>query len=385
MSKSDPKEEIKKQFTECLAGVKISQVLPDAECHTTHTYFNISPESPDGRHVLYFASSTSEGQDGEIRIMGRSSGKETVIAKNVTVEDAHRVACQQWSNGGRHVVYHDFRKGKWIVLAIDIASNREKVLAEDRQLGIVNASGKWIPVYGCHWNPGPHRDLELVNVETGEFRTPLTAEQVCAEYSEWIHKEFGEGKISIFFPVLSPDGNKVMIKIACGAGGNDFRSPKASHREGKIIYDLERSCFLRRYDTWGHPSWHPDSRRILCVIPDKQTRENRNYLLDPQTGETVKVEPASPADHPSFSPDGRFMVTDANIGWRPYGKPGENAIFLARTSEDEYVMVDKFMNTGGAKSWRRPDPHPVFSPDSRRIYYNVSAGSWTRLCVAELP
>ncbi len=378
-------EREKEQFSRCLAGVKISQVVPGAECHTIHTYFNISPESPDGKHVLYFASSTPEGHEGEVRILERADGKEKVLARNLTTEDAHRVACQQWCNGGKHVVYHDFRKGKWIVLAIDIASKKEKVLVEDRQLGIVNAGGKWIPVYGCHWNPGPHRDLELINVETGESKTPLTAEQVCAEYPEWLNKEFGNGRISIFFPVLSHDGSKVMIKIACGNGGNDFRTPEASHRNGKIIFDLEKSCFIRRYDTWGHPSWHPDSKRIFGVIPDPKTKENKNYLSDPQTGEEIRIIPASPSDHPSFSPDGRFFVTDANIGWRSYGKPGENAIFLASTSKDEYDMIDRFINTGGATSWRQPDPHPVFSLDSRRIYYNVSSGKWTRLHVAEIP
>ncbi|HBC88395.1 MAG TPA: biopolymer transporter Tol [Lentisphaeria bacterium] len=378
-------EQEKEQFSQCLAGVKISQVLPGTECHTIHTYFNISPESPDGRHVLYFASSTPEGHLGEVRIIERATGREKTLARNITTEDAHRVACQQWSNGGKDVVYHDFRKGRWTVLSVDIGTLNETVLAEDRQLGFGSAKDKWIPLYGCHWNPGPHRNLEMVNVETQEIRTPLKIEQVCAEYPDWIRKEFGDGKVSIFFPILSPDGKKAMFKMACGGGGNDFRSPKASHRNGKIIFDMESSRLIRQYDTWGHPSWHPDSRRIFGVFPDPGTNENRNILLDPQTGEDIEVQPSSPSDHPSYSPDGRYFVTDANIFWRPYGKPGENAIFMASTSGNEYVMIDRFINTKGAKSWRRPDPHPVFSPDSRRIYYNVSADKWTRLYVAEIP
>jgi Tol biopolymer transport system component len=46
--------------------------------------------------------------------------------------------------------------------------------------------------------------------------------------------------------------------------------------------------------------------------------------------------------------------------------------------------VDLFDNTKGAKSWRRSHPHPSFSADGKRIYYNVSDGSWTRLMVAEV-
>jgi hypothetical protein len=47
------------------------------------------------------------------------------------------------------------------------------------------------------------------------------------------------------------------------------------------------------------------------------------------------------------------------------------------------VLLDRFHNDGGAKSWRRNHPHPAFSADGRRIYYNVSEGSYTTLMVAE--
>jgi Tol biopolymer transport system component len=49
----------------------------------------------------------------------------------------------------------------------------------------------------------------------------------------------------------------------------------------------------------------------------------------------------------------------------------------------DYVVLHKFNNARGAKSWRRSHPHPVFSPDGQRIYFNVSAGDWTQLYVAE--
>jgi len=38
----------------------------------------------------------------------------------------------------------------------------------------------------------------------------------------------------------------------------------------------------------------------------------------------------------------------------------------------------------GAHSWRPSHPHPVFSPDGKRIYDNVSDGEFTRPFVAEI-
>src|SRR5262245_20610888 len=97
------------------AKAKVSVVSPGTH-HSMHAYFNTCPESPDGRWVLFYASTTVDGHQGEIRIRERASGKETVLARGLAVEDAHRVACQQWVSGGRRVVFHHvLANGQWVV------------------------------------------------------------------------------------------------------------------------------------------------------------------------------------------------------------------------------------------------------------------------------
>src|SRR3954463_854034 len=102
------------------AGVKLHPVAPGQERHSIHAYFNTCPESPDGKYVLYYTSGIASGEEGDLRILERATGKETVIATGIHCEDAHRAACQQWSNGGKQVVYHDNRDGHWQVMAVDI-------------------------------------------------------------------------------------------------------------------------------------------------------------------------------------------------------------------------------------------------------------------------
>jgi hypothetical protein len=46
-------------------------------------------------------------------------------------------------------------------------------------------------------------------------------------------------------------------------------------------------------------------------------------------------------------------------------------------------VLHHFDNSRGARSWRKNHPHPIFSGDGRRIYFNVNEGEWTRLHVAE--
>ena len=349
-------------------------VSPEAQGHVIHSYFNACPESPDGSHVLYYVSSSPEGHRGEIRVLERVSGQERTLAREVNTEDAHRAACQQWSQQGRKVVFHDLREGHWVVVAVDLESGKENILARDRQLGFGSPHQDWVPLYGCHWNPGPHRDLELVHVGTGEIRKVVRIADVAAAHSKWVAQEFGTREISVFFPVMSPDGKRIFFKMAAGNGGDDFRSPKASHREGMIVYDLEAGLFLNRFDRWGHPSWHPDSKRIF---------EAGNVLVSSATGEVEPCGPPTQSDHPSFDPTGRLFVTDGKVLAVDHPKPAEWGIVIACPETNAYVLVDRFDNSRGAQSWRRNHPHPIFSHDGQRVYYNVSQGEWTQLHVVE--
>lgn len=354
-----------------------SSVAPDQNRHSIHAYFNTCPESPDGKHVLYFTSDSPQGESGDLRMVERTSRKETILARHVTAEDAHRAACQQWAGGGRFVVYHNLVEGHWSVRAIDISTGVERVLAMDRQVGFGSAMGKWVPVYGCHWNPGPHRNLELIDVFTGEIVTAVTAAQTVAEYGDWIEKKLGSRDLTLFFPIMSPDESKVFFKPCIPGGGNTFRGMNVSHRDGKVIYDLANRKFVRLVETWGHPSWSPDSTGIF---------EKSNVLMDLSTGKNrSRYAPSCFSDHPTLSPDGKVFVTDADVTRRPFGQPGHWAIGIGSTQRDEFVVVDQFNNTQGAKSWRHNHPHPAFNSDGKRVYYNVNDGPWTRLMVAEIP
>ena len=360
------------------SGVKVAPVS-GADHHAIHSYFNTSPESPDGRWVLFYASRTADGHDGEIRIRERATGKERVLARGVAVEDAHRAACQQWVGGGRFVAFHNVLKsGEWVVIAVDIETGNERLLAKGRQLGFGQPAHDLLPLYGPHWKPGSHTGLELVNVRTGAVtQTPLTPALVQKTYPDWVAKQFGDKPTSVFFPLLSPDLSRVMFKMATPLGG-DFRSTMASKRTGLMCFDLKRSELLFLHEDWGHPAWHPNSRTIL---------NTRGRLIDSDTGK-VETHPGKlyfPGSHPSFAPDGRLFATDVLADRAPYDGPkGTWAVAVGDTRTGEHLTLHQFNNAQGAKSWRVSHPHPVFSPDGNRLYFNVSDGPWTRLYVAEV-
>jgi Tol biopolymer transport system component len=356
------------------SGVAIHEVAPGRERHTIHSYFNTCPESPDGTQVVFFSSTTPDSQRGDICVRDRKSSDERILVRDLGTEDAHRVACQQWASGGRRVVFHGERDGNWFVGAVGVASGTERVLAPGRLKGWGQPNSDLVPLYGPHWDAKALRDLEMLNVETGAIDTPLKVDAVKAAYPEWFAKSFGDTPTSIFFPVLSPDAQRVFFKMAT-PGNGDPRSSAASARQGLVCYSLGEKRFLFMRGQWGHPSWQPDSRTIT---------ETSFTLFDSNDGGHRRVPglPSPRGDHPSISPDGRLFVTDTTLDVVG-GNAKEWGIIVADARGNDYVVIHHFDNSHGATSWRRSHPHPIFSPDSRRIYFNVSSGRWTQLYVAE--
>jgi hypothetical protein len=350
-------------------GVKLSTVLKDAECHSIHTYYVLSPESPDGRWVVLFTSTDPQGHKGEVVIVERATGRQTVLARNVTTEDAHRVAYQQWVSHGRRVVYQDLRDGEWVVAVVDLDSRKERILARGRQLGFGQASADIVPIYGPHWAPGDHRDLELVNVASGAIQKVLSADAVRKAYPEWVARTYGDRPISIYAAMLSPQLDRVVFKVASPASGG-FQTKRDSDRNGLFCYDLRKGQFLWMHKNWGHPAWHPTGRSLINVGP---------VVIDAETGGITKLTgfTALRGEHPSFGPDGKLFATDTLLDG------GEWAVLVGDPVTRAHQTIHRFNNSRGASSWRRSHPHPSFSPDGKRLYFNVSADRWTRLYVAE--
>jgi Tol biopolymer transport system component len=362
-------------FSRWNGTVTVRPLVAGAQRHSMHTYFNLSPESPDGRWVLFYSSTTTDGHHGEIRILERASGKEVVLADHIYTEDAHRAACQQWVSGGRYVVFHNDVNGEWQVIAVDIATRKQRILARNRMLSWGRPDGDVVPLYKPHWAPGDHPDLELLNVATGELKTILTAKATRAAYPKQIAARFGDRPISLFFPILSPDRKRLLFKLA-SATGTDPRSASASDRECLIGYDLDKQRFLFFREKWGHPAWHPDSRMMINTM---------NMLEDSDTGAARPIPnlPRFPGSHPSISPDGKLFATDTTLETFG-GKKNEWGVVVGDLNGERFKILHRFDNSNGAKSWRVSHPHPYFSPDGKRLYFNVSAGKWTELYVAEL-
>lgn len=355
-----------------------------APFHSIHTYFNTSPESPDGQWVLFFRSTDPEAQKGDLYAAGFELGEMRLLAEGIETEDGHRVACQQWVLGGRAVLFHDLREGEWVVVLVDMRTREQQILARGRQLGFASPFGEWAPIYGPHWAPGEHRDLELVNLYSGEIRKAISIDTVKPAYEAssgagYFKEQFGDRPTSIFFPILSPDERRVIFKLSSPRIG-EMRSAQASLRRGIFVYDLDAGKYDFVHGNWGHPAWHPDGGHVLNMWSQGPV------LIDLESGQ-AKAKSSMPdwmsaGGHPSFSPDSAVFATDGVLT-DPEKKPDWWGVAVGDFEGSDWVKLHEFDNSKGESSWRGSHPHPVFSADGKRIYYNVSDGQWTRLYVAE--
>jgi len=361
------------------SGVNVHPVSDLPGRHTIHSYYLTRPESPDGSSVLYYVSTTPEGEHGELVVRNRATGQEKVIAQNLDAEDGHRVVRQQWISNGKRVSYDDVKNGQWSIHVVDVDTLENRTLAVDRQCGFGRVTDDLIPLCGKHWNPGEYRSLELLNVATGEIRLALPIEKVESHYPDWLKQEFKGQPVSIYEPVISPDGTKVFVKIATpgpeGIKGN-YKTEKASHREGMIVYDLasQQPLFLAKH--WGHPAWFPDSQRIIelkSVSYDFSHGEEENVI--------IPGIPYLQSEHESVSPDGKLYVKDGPLAKLTGGT--DWGIMVCSVEGNDFRVIHSFDNSHGATTWRHNHPHPVFSPDGKRIYFNVNSGPFTQLFVAE--
>ena len=110
-----------------------------------------------------------------------------------------------------------------------------------------------------------------------------------------------------------------------------------------------------------------------------------NVVDDIVTGIESRIPglPDFPGQDVDFSRDGRLFATDTRLTGAFEGPPGYWGVAVAEVRGTRYVMLHNFDNSYGARTWRVSHPHPIFSPDSKRLCFNVSSSESTQLLVAE--
>jgi Tol biopolymer transport system component len=121
----------------------------------------------------------------------------------------------------------------------------------------------------------------------------------------------------------------------------------------------------------------------MNLKPDGKTMRFCRFRYD-SSDFTVLSEKRLGSGHPSVTPDGRYLVTDAYPGEPVALKNGEVPIRLVDLEADEERNICTIYTLGKAKGVLRLDPHPAWSRDYKSVCFNGAPDSRRQVFIADL-
>ncbi|WP_309383628.1 hypothetical protein [Cerasicoccus frondis] len=337
-----------------------------------HTYFDVVPESPDGKRLVYFRFDGKPLTWGTVVIQERATGRE--------VEVTH---CPG--------IPHSGAKQGWL-------DNDHIYFSSDSQIYIATAEGQITQKFAGSINtfcPTTRRGLASSSNWHGAGRPP----KECAIYridieDESLHELLDRDQawevVAAQMDLTGVRRDLLHFKNSKWApGGKRWFTVFTNEKDLPEHPDQPRVKVLIAADDQGgnvkligefghHPKWMPDGSAIYAfsggngaiAIWDADTGESRLLCRMPDEG------------HPSVHPDGKSILSDGY-------ENGEVAVYWQdlRTGETQELSRAPHPEV----DWQKQHPpyqvchaHPVWSHDGQRIYFNATVGEFPELRMIEV-
>lgn len=367
-------------------GVKF--LACDATRDYVHSYYDVPPWSPDGKHIV--CASRRPGESTADILVFNGEGEDPRRIAKVSHFNLHGAGGQKWADN-RHVVFPSVHNGEQGMTVVDIDSLREEFIRLPGQINKLSPDGKLGVVIDRFAEAG------LVDMQTHEYTRICTLDQVRSQ-SPFRHLAEGQ-RSHLQNPRWSPDGRLLML-VHRTTEPEGWDEPGGGPDLVEIwVYEVSTGRLWHGARISHHPGWHPNGEDILYVARDPETRVQDLRLVRYDGGNQRVIFGAEhlPAGHPSFPP-GRtdLLATDCFGGRFGYG------IVLIRLSPQELVhlvtipfgedpAVSPAAHAADPPCWHtwtyprgKSHPHPAWRPDGTRLLYNDSTNGTVRLALLDV-
>jgi hypothetical protein len=344
-----------------------------------HSYYDICPEDFAAKRVLY---SRFDGQPpcaGEIVVATIDGSHHDVVAQVPDV-GAHSGVNQSWAGADRIV----FRCDGWrenMISVLDVKTGSVRSMPHGiRQISPVHLLG--LSTGSSPFEPDGLIGVFELDIAADTTRSVLTCEEAIA-----VHPRRGEFQQPELFRFQnskwSHDGERFLVMLS-NAWAGDQRSDPYIH--AAIV--AERGGANPRFvaDIGHHPMWGADDSFIYYYL-SKPATQTHDLVKHPLVGDGVGDPEILSVDHPgvhaTLSHDGRSVLSDAHR-W-PASKDGVGfaAILLSDLVTGEHEVLASFANADYEHA-TGCHPHPVWSRDGKRIYFNAAESGVPYLYVIDL-
>lgn len=355
------------------------EVLDTRFGHAIHSYHNESPWNEDRTCLLYTGLEDSL-EDGCVVLRELASGEEMKLATSNRV-NYHTGAFPLWAMKDQAVVFNDTADGitrpyiVWIEEPGKVAP-----VADEAGLLIRAVSPGGDRLYAFHSRPDAAGKASIMTVDLASRQTEEMVS--LPEVVEKLPASLQRDGARHFFnhPVPNADEDRIFFKLM-----NLLDEEKISFNSfwTRNLATGELHCLGNRIS--GHPAWMADGKHIANIKSPWDDSGNRWIVkVNAETGEESRLFdfPIEGPGHLTFSPDGRYLVSDA---FTADGRASP-VYFLdvANSAGHEVIRLShQFKGSDGGERTAdasqmqritRGQPHPAFSPDGQQVAVNCNFG-----------
>lgn len=341
-------------------------------------YYDKSPWDASGRYVLCMKakdtwSDVAPKDPADILLIDtKQNNKATKIAMTHSW-NVQQGCMAQWLGPkfDQEIIYNDFRDGKFVSVVLNVFTGKERVLA--KPVYSVASDGSFAltldftrlhrlrPGYGysnveeitknekipdtpCIWK------LDIINNTV----KPVLKYADFASFEP--RKEMAGAEHKVNHIMISPNGERFMVLHRWFNGDRKYSRLVTVNIDGTEMYNLSDD------DMVSHCYWK-DNQTIIAFENKRKTGAGY-YLMHDKTQDYRQLWPHISSDgHPSYSPDGRLVVTDT------YPNRKRMAI-LKVLNEDFNIVIAKVFAPFKYDNDTRCDLHPRWSRDGRKICFD---------------
>ncbi|QNK55867.1 hypothetical protein [Paenibacillus sp. PAMC21692] len=388
-------------------GMLPVQIVTPDDGYYIHNFFDVKPWSPSGRYLAVLKLPFQDklpGPDDESTVCMIDLQEQSIVELCKTTGWGIQVGAHLcWGGSDDELFFNDKEADRVFAYKLNphtgekvrIAGSVYQASKDGRyiyspNLSVINYAqmgygATLAPEYSC---PPPIGASE----EDGLWRTDVgtNCRELVFSYKQALDllpdKRDVEGARFTFFHVkINPQQTRLMQVVRCLF--DDER------RELRFIITMNMDGSDAKlslpYEFWldgsHHPDWHTNGKEILMNIQLNRLR----FCLFAEDGQSFRLAApfATGGGHPSFSNDGRYILTDAYTTEKEFvNERFEVPIRLIDTIDGSERRLVDIWTLGGTEihGSLRCDPHPVWSEDNKYICFNGTPEGRRQVLIAEV-
>lgn len=357
----------------------IKRLSPDDSNHEYFFgYYDKSPWDATGRYVLCLKakdtwSDVAPKDKVDILIIDTKDNNRVIKVAESNAWNVQQGCMAQWLGPDfkNQIIYNDFRNGNFVSVILNVFSLEERILsmpiysvAKDGSFalsldfarlhrlrpgyGYANIEEKTknekLPESTCIWK---------IDIKNNIITSVLTYKNfACFEP----RKEMIDAEHKVNHIMVSPNGKRFMVLHRWFNGSRKYSRLVTVNIDGTNMYNLSDD------DMVSHCYWRDDN--TIIAFENKKKTGAGYYLMTDMSHDYKHLWPHISSDgHPSYSPDGKLVVTDTY--------PNRNRMAILKILNENFnIVVGKAFAPFKYDNDTRCDLHPRWSRDGKKICFD---------------